>query len=246
MKKVYLITGASSDIGMAYIERLIKSGEELTVVAVYRNMSDRLRDLITAEGNAIIMAVQADLSSEEEVEALIENINDEELVPTHILHLAAAKYSFNKIKKWDACSVKNDMQISVFSFARICQEYLPKMAKADYGRVVAMLSSVTLGTPPKFVSQYATVKGALLGFVKSAAAEYADKNISINGISPNMMETKFLTDIDSRLVEMAAENTAKKRNTKVSETVDAIEFLMSDGASYINGANMNLSGGDYM
>lgn len=241
-----MITGASSDLGMAYMERLIKSDEEATVLAVYRTMSDRFSQLIMAEGKTEIIAIHADLSLEEDVEALIENINDEELVPTHILHLAAANYSFTKIKKWDMESVKNDMQISVYSFARICQEYLPKMAKAEYGKVVAMLSAVTLGAPPKFVSQYATVKGALLGYVKSAAAEYAEKSLNINGISPNMMETKFLANIDSRMVEMAADNTAKKRNVLVEETVDAIEFLLSDRASYINGTNLNLSGGDYM
>lgn len=246
MRSIYLITGATSEIGMAYIEKLIEGNETATVIAVYRTMSDRFGELIAKESNLDIFALHADLSVEEDVEALIENINEEELIPTHILHLAAANYVFNKIKQWDAEAVKRDMQISVFSFARICQEYLPKMAKQHYGKVVAMLSSVTLGAPPKFVSQYATVKGALLGFVKSAAAEYVDKSINVNAISPNMMETKFLADIDSRLVEMAAANSSMKRNVKVNETVDAIEFLMSDRASYINGENLNLSGGDYM
>jgi len=246
MKKIYLITGASSEIGMAYIERLINTDEELTVIAVYRNLSDRLSDLIAAEGKAEVLAIQADLSKEEDVEALLENLKDEEMVPTHILHLASANYGLSKIKQWDADRVKENMQISVYSFARICQEYLPGMAKNKYGKVVALLSSVTLGTPPKFASQYVTVKSALLGFLKSAAIEYADKNVNINGISPNMMNTKFLKDIDSRVVEMAADNSAKKRITEVNETVDAIEFLMSDKSTYINGENLNLSGGDYM
>ena len=44
--KTYLILGASSDVGMAYIEKLIEADEEMNVVAVYRTMSDRFADII--------------------------------------------------------------------------------------------------------------------------------------------------------------------------------------------------------
>ena len=78
------------------------------------------------------------------------------------------------------------------------------------------------------------------------SAEYADKGLNINGISPNMMETKFLSNIDERIVEMSAGGASKKRNITVTETVNGIMWLFSEGASYVNGINLNLSGGDYM
>lgn len=244
--KTYLILGASSDVGMAYIEKLIEADEEMNIVAVYRTMSDKFADLTSMDTKVNIVAMHADLSLEEDVEALIENIKEEELIPTHILHLAAGKFDYMKIKNWDATKVKEEMQISVFSFARICSEFLPVMAKNKYGKVVAMLTAYTLGKTPKYMSNYVTCKSALWGFIKSAASEYADKGLNINGISPNMMETKFLDGIDERIVAMTADSVAKKRNISVKETVDAIAFLMSDEASYINGTNLNLSGGDYM
>lgn len=74
--------------------------------------------------------------------------------------------------------------------------------------------------------------------------EYADKGICVNGISPNMMETPFLSEIDERIVEMNRESCTLKRNVKVEETVEAIRFLLSDSMGYMNGVNLNLTGGD--
>ena len=120
------------------------------------------------------------------------------------------------------------------------------MAKAGFGRVCVMLSSYVLGTPPKFMSDYVAVKSALLGYVRAAATEYGEKGVCINGISPNMMETKFLQNIDEKIVRMTADSSALGRNIRVEETVGGIAYLLSDEASYVNGINLNLSGGDYM
>ena len=55
-----------------------------------------------------------------------------------------------------------------------------------------------------------------------------------------------LVVIDERIVQMTAESSAMKRNIRVDETLSGIVYLLSDEASYINGTNLNLSGGDYM
>lgn len=126
------------------------------------------------------------------------------------------------------------------------KDVLPAMAKNGYGRVCVMLSSYVLGTPPKYMSDYVAAKSALYGYVKAAAAEYGEKGVCVNGISPNMMETKFLQNIDEKIIEMTAAGSSMKRNISVEETVNGILYLLSDEASYINGTNLNLSGGDYM
>ena len=89
-------------------------------------------------------------------------------------------------------------------------------------------------------------KYALLGLVRSAAVEYAGKGITVNGISPNMMETKFLAEVDDLSITMNAENSAMRRNIDVNEVCAAMEYLCSDAAAYINGINFNMSGGDRM
>ncbi len=246
MEKIYLITGATSEVGMAYIRKLNNSGEEIKVYACYRTESEEFSGLLKECSRIEVFPVKVDLSDEKQTEEMIQYLEDKGVCPTHILHLAAMKLEYMKIKQWNSEKVRKEMEIVFFSFARICNAFLPLMAKQKFGKAVAVLSSCTLGTPPKFMSDYVACKYALLGFLKSAAAEYAAKGLNINGISPGMMETKFLDNIDDRIIEMNAHNTATGRNTTVEETVGAIEFLMSDASSYMNGVNLNLSGGDYM
>lgn len=247
MDKVYLITGASSEVGMAYIRKLNQSAsEKVTVVAHYANNKAGLEALQRELSQVELYLVQADLSFADGAEKICCFIKEQGLLVTHVLHLAASAFSHVKIKKWDEEKVRKEMQIQFFSFASMMKEVLPGMAKNGYGRVCVMLSSYVLGTPPKFMSDYVAVKSALLGYVKAAAAEYGDKGVCINGISPNMMETKFLQNIDEKIVQMTAESSALGRNIRVEETVGGIAYLLSDEASYANGINLNLSGGDYM
>ena len=247
MNKVYLITGASSEVGMAYIKKLNEAAsEKVIVVAHYANNKTGLETLQKELVNVDLRMVQADLSLTDGADKIGTFVKEQGMEVTHVLHLAASAFSHVKIKKWDEEKIRKELQIQFFSFASLMKEILPKMAKAGYGRVCVMLSSYVLGTPPRFMSDYVAVKSALLGYVKAAAAEYGDKGICINGISPNMMETKFLQKIDEKIVQMTAESSAMKRNIRVDETVNGIAYLLSDEASYMNGANLNLSGGDYM
>ena len=247
MNKVYLITGASSEVGMAYIRKLDESvPEKVTVVAHYANNKSGLEILQKELRNVNLHIVQADLALADGADKICAFIKEQGLEVTHVLHLAASAFSHIKIKKWDEEKVRREMQIQFFSFASLMKEILPKMAKMGYGRICVMLSSYVLGTPPKFMSDYVAVKSALLGYIKAAAVEYAEKGVRINGISPNMMETKFLQNIDEKIVQMTAESSALKRNIHVEETVSGIAYLLSDEASYVNGTNLNLSGGDYM
>ena len=247
MKKEYLIIGASSEVGMAYIKHLdALTAENVTVVAHYGRNRDGLEKLQDKLNHITMYMVEADLTKEDGAERICSHVRDNGHNITHVLHLAALPLSYMKIKKWDQEIVKSNMQLQFFSFTEIMRELLPQMAKSGYGRVAVMLSSAILGTPPKFMSDYLAVKSALWGYIKGAAAEYGDKGIRINGISPNMMETKFLDKIDDRIVQMTAQSSALKRNINVEETVKGIQFLLSDDVSYINGINLNLSGGDYM
>ena len=245
MNNTYLIIGASSDVGMEYIMHLQKVERDALIIAHYRTNNKTLVKLAAnAEQNQMEL-FQADLSNEEDVIKMLNMIEEKYSCPTHILHLPADKLEYMKIKQFSWDNIIKDMEIQVKSLGMILQRFLPKMSKAKHGKVAVMLSSVTLGMPPKFMTGYVINKYALMGLMKSAAMEYADKGININGISPNMMDTKFLEKIDARLVELTAEQSVMKRNIMISEVIPCIQLLLSEGSDYMNGVNINLSGGDY-
>ena len=59
-----------------------------------------------------------------------------------------------------------------------------------------------------------------------------------------MMETKFLDNVDERIVQLNAYNSVGKRNAQVSDIVPAIRFLLSDASNYLHGTNLNVTNGN--
>lgn len=246
-KKIYLIVGASSDIGISYIKHLdTKKTQDTLVIAHCRQSADKLEELQEQLNHFKMDIIRCDLEKPEFVIDMIARIKEAYGCPTHILHLAASKLEYMRIKKLDWEIISKDLEVQVHSIAEIFKTFLPTMLKNKYGRCVIMLSEITLGKPPKFMINYNIVKSALYGLMKSAAAECAGNNVCINGISPSMIETSFLSNLDPRQIEMNAQNNAMKRNVLLDEVISGIDFLMSDKASYINGINLNVSGGNYM
>jgi len=245
-KSVFLVIGASSDIGRTFILNLDKQHKGCIVIAQY-NSSKVLLDNLREELVAIeLISIKCDLSQPDEVLELISYVKEKYVAPTHILHLAAGKFEYMRMRNFDWNAVTRELEIEVHSFAEVAKAFLPQMVKNKFGKVVVMLTAYTLGVPPKFMSNYIIAKYALLGLTKSLASEYSGKGININGISPNMVETKFLSNLDEHSIELNAMNSAMRRNMRVEEVVAGINFLLSDEASYVNGLNLNMTGGDVM
>lgn len=239
-KNIILIVGASSDIGLELIKNL--DDEEILILAHYNNSSEGLIDVSRTIKNTLV-PLQANLSSESEINIFLDNIESKYGVPNKIVLLAANRVENIRFKDLKWSNFEQDINISLKSSVLILNRFLPKLSKQKHGKILVMLSSYVLNVPPKALSHYITIKYALLGLVKSLASEYADKNIQINAISPSIIETKFLSNIDSKLVELGAYNHPLKRNAYVKDVVPTIKLLLSNQSSYITGINIPITGG---
>lgn len=240
MKKILLVVGGSSDIGIAAISALLQQYE--LVVAHYNHMNEKLRELQEKAGNRLL-CLQADLSDEVATDKLVDTIKEMKVIPSDILHLPAAAYQVRKFHKTEWNIFERELNISVRSAVKVCTAFLPEMAKERYGRIVLMLSIVVNGMPPKYNADYVLVKYALLGLVKALAVEYADRGIRVNGISPALMETKFIENIHDYIIEQNAQQSPTGRNLCVEEVIPTIQFLLSEGAEGINGQNISITYG---
>ena len=108
---------------------------------------------------------------------------------------------------------------------------------------VFILTECTLGMPPQHVSEYVTLKYALLGLTRSMAADLAPFNIRANAVSPGLMRTNFVSSLPERVLEMEEEDAPMKRLSTPEDTAHAIAFLLSPRASYITGINIPIVGG---
>lgn len=239
MNNIIFITGASSDIGVELIKKI---NDRCIIIAQYNSNDSKLIELRKENKNTII-PIQADFASQKSIVEMLDKIESEIGIPDKIIHLASPKFENIRFKdvNWD--NFQNEINISLGSIMIILNRFLPKMAALKRGRVITVLSSVVLGVPPKALTQYTSVKYALLGLMKALASEYADKKITINCISPSMIDTKFLSLINERVVELAAETHPLKRNAKVSDVIPSLLMLMSEDAEYINGVNLPITGG---
>lgn len=242
MGKVLLVTGASSEVGIRLIEEIYSDYDRIYMQ--YRTMNNELQQLIERlEPECNIVPIQADFSDVESVNNMIDEIKKSTILPDNIVHIPAPK-AYNKQfhkDRWE--NYESGWDISVRSIVLILQAFIANMAKNRYGRIVFMLTSCTNNNPPKFQSSYVTVKYSLLGLMKSLSVEYISKGITVNGVSPDMMETKFLSELPELIVENNRENSPIGRNIYVDEVVPVIQYMLSDSAASMTGQNIVISGG---
>jgi len=243
MEHVLLVTGASSETGVSTVSKLYK--EYKKIYLQFRTMNPELAGLISrlVKEGTDVTAIQADLSSDNDIDSLIKEINDTGVIPDSIIHLPSPKLNQVHFKKEKLENFDEGYRVSVRSAVRICQAFIPSMTKNKYGRIVFVLSDVTLNMPPKFEASYVTTKYALLGLMKSLSREYMEKGITVNAVSPDMMETKLLSLLPERIAEINKDNSPIGRNINVDEVASAISMFMSEGASAITGQNLGITGG---
>jgi NAD(P)-dependent dehydrogenase (short-subunit alcohol dehydrogenase family) len=235
-----LVTGASSDIGMALL-RLLLTTTDTRILAHCHSNREKL-DALAIEFIHRVEVLQADLSNPSSTQVLAQQLVDLD-TPTGFVHLPALRLAperFTKVR-WEL--LERDLFVQVGSAVVLLQKLLPRMTKLRRARVVFMLTSSVHGIPPKFLSQYTMVKYAQLGLMRSLAAEYAATPVRINAVSPSMVETKFLQDLSDLAVQAAAAGHPLGRNAQPHDIVGAIRFLLSEEADFISGVTLPVAGG---
>lgn len=237
---VYLITGATSDVGRCLIRRVIRPGD--TVIAQGLGDLNLLDDLKKAYPDQLF-TYDVNLSDPQAVEIFIDLISAKHPTPTHFIHLPALRVVNAKFKNFDEERFLLDMNVQVMSAVKLCKAFLPKMAKAKFGRVLFIQTSYTIGAPPKNTAAYVMAKGAIGELVKSLAVEYARFGVTVNCVAPSMMETRFLTDTPDLIVQASAADNPMGRNARVEDVVPAMAFLLSEEARFITGVTLPVTGG---
>ena len=236
---VYLITGATSDVGLELIKTVAKDGDRFLL----QGFSDGGKlEAFCKENNIEYRYFDVNLSDSEATDKFVEQLKVCD-TPTHFVHLPALRVINTKFKNFDEERFMLDMNVQVMSAVKICKAIMPKMAKAKFGRVLFMATSYVLANPPKNTGAYIMAKNAIVGLMKSLASDYASNGITVNSVSPSMIETKFLAETSHLIVEAAANKHPMKRNAQVNDVVPAMAFLLSEEARFITGVNLPITGG---
>jgi 3-oxoacyl-[acyl-carrier protein] reductase len=119
---------------------------------------------------------------------------------------------------------------------------LRPMLRARWGRVVS-IASVAGITGNAGQSNYAASKAGMIGFSKAVSKEVGSRGITVNVVAPGFIATDLTEDLSEAVKDEAVSRTALRRFGEADEVAGAVEFLVSDSASYISGQVLAVDGG---
>lgn len=138
---------------------------------------------------------------------------------------------------------EQDLQINFISLVKVIQTVLPNLTASNQSSIV-LFSSVAASMGMPFHTSVAAAKGAIEGFAKALAAEYAPK-IRVNVIAPSLTDTplaeKFLSNDDKK--EKSAQRHPLKRVGTSDDMAQMASFLLSEKSSWISGQILHVDGG---
>jgi NAD(P)-dependent dehydrogenase (short-subunit alcohol dehydrogenase family) len=222
-----LVIGGSSGIGYELSNKLADQGYDVIATYNHNNVISEKNNLTYHHLN--VLDKEIDLS----------------FVPQHLDGLVYCPGSvnlkpFQRIKPEDFTS---DYELQVVGAVKIIQAVLPRLRQSNHPAIV-LFSTVAVQVGFSFHTQVASSKGAVEGLMRALAAELAP-SIRVNCVAPSLTDTP-LTQILINTDEKRAQNEQRhplKRIGNPTDIADAVEFLLSEKASWITGQVLHIDGG---
>jgi 3-oxoacyl-[acyl-carrier protein] reductase len=245
-QKTAIVTGAARGIGAATAIRLAADGMAVAVLDLNEaDCAGTVKEVENAGGRAL--AVGADVSKTDQVNAAVERIAAELGEPTVLVNNAGITRDANLFKmtdeQWD--SVISVHLRGAFLMTRAAQKY---MTAQKWGRIVNLSSSSALGNRAQ--ANYSAAKAGLQGFTKTLAKELGRFGVTANCVAPGFIATDMTAALATALgmsFEDLQTATAKQipvgRVGQPAEVANLISFLVSEGAGYISGQVIYIAGG---
>jgi NAD(P)-dependent dehydrogenase (short-subunit alcohol dehydrogenase family) len=241
-RPVLLIAGGSRGIGAATAKLAGARGYDVAVnYKSNAKAAAAVVDAVKAAG-AKAVALQGDMSIEADIERVFDAAARELGGIDAFVHCAGIIGPFSRLDEADVAMMHDVLEIDTFGALlclRACVRHMSSKHGGKGGAVV-MLSSMSaqIGGAGECV-WYAAAKGAVDAMVIGVSREVAKEGMRVNAVTPGVIDTDIQPP--GRL-ERVAPMLPMGRAGQAEEVANAVLFLLSDGASYINGANLRVSG----
>ncbi len=254
--KVALITGASRGLGKALARRLAAEGCNLVICSRDRQEIDSAGAEIEAQAETRVVAVRADITSEQDVRMMVDRAVSEFSTIDFLVCNAGLVGSATSVHDFELADWKRIVDVNLFGYFLCVREVSRVMMQNQRGGIVQINSrSGKRGTAKN--SAYAASKGGGIVLTQSLSAELAPYNIRVNCICVgSLLESDlwqgFLFKDYAERYGLTEEQVRDKylaviplgRGCEYRDVEDLVVFLLSDNSSYMTGQAINLTGGE--
>ena len=240
--RIALVTGASRGIGRGIAARLAKQGAHVVAAARGENAKSTADEIAAGGGKAEHIALEMTDSAAVEgaVAAVIQRLGRVDILVNNAGITKDQLMLRLKRDDWDAVIGTNLTATFVLT-----QLVLKQMIRQRSGRIIS-ISSVVGQSGNAGQANYAASKAGLIGFSKAVALEVASRGITVNVVSPGLIETDMTKAMTASAHEQWVSKIPLKRLGTSDDIATAVCFLASDEASYITGQVLAVNGGMYM
>ena len=251
-KKVALVTGASQGIGKAIVERLVKDGFAVALVALNEAKLQQDVDELTNNGGEALPLV-ADVANREEVFAAVEKtvehfgdlnviVNNAGLGPTTPIDSITPE-QFEKVYGVNVAGVLWGIQAAHKAFKEL----------GHGGKIINATSQAGVVGNPN-LALYSGTKFAIRGITQVVAQDLATEDITVNAFAPGIVKTPMMYDIAHQVgqnagksdewgMETFAKNIAMKRLSEPEDVANVVSFLAGPDSNYVTGQTIIVDGG---
>lgn len=242
--KVALVTGASRGIGRAIALELARQGAKVAVN--YAGSEQKAQDVVDeitslgAEG----IKIQANVSSEEEVKAMVKQVT-ETFGRIDILINNAGITRDNLLMRMKEEEFDQVIDTNLKGVFLTTKAVTRPMMKQKGGKIINIASVVGVsGNPGQ--ANYVAAKAGVIGLTKTSAKELAARNILVNAVAPGFIETDMTDELTDEQVESMQSMIPLSRLGQGEDIAKVVRFLASEDANYMTGQTLHVDGGMVM
>ena len=235
MKKI-IVTGSNRGIGHSIAEYLAKKHYGIIMVDYDPSISETGSQMNELYGN--VQGIQCDVSSYEKCEKAFSTINKNEVYG--IVNNAGINrdvmFKNMTYEQWDAV-IKTDL----YSMFNVTKQFINPMIENNSGRIVNISSASWNGNIGQ--ANYSSAKAGVIGFTRTLARELGKYGITSNAVVPGFIKTPMTDSMPDKIKEKFIEKIPLKRIGTPEDVANAVEFLLKEESSYINGILLDVGGG---
>jgi 2-dehydro-3-deoxy-L-rhamnonate dehydrogenase (NAD+) len=238
--KTAIVTGGARGIGLAIVERLLVSGAQCCLWDVDGAALSRAARSMSGKGP--LHTITVDLTSPEEVQSAVQGTLDRFDSVEILVNNAGIAGVTKKLWECSPAEWRQVIDVNLFAVFLCCRAVVPKMLANKWGRIVNIASIAGKEGNPN-ASHYSASKAAVIGLTKSLGKELARSGILVNCITPAVIETDILKQVNQEHIDYMLSKIPMGRFGLKEEAAAMVAWLCSADCSFSTGAVFDLSGG---